>query len=116
VAALLYTDVHVPLAVTSGLRRCGIDVLTSQRDGTIELPDEELLSRATDLDRVLLTQDTDFLMITANWQENKTQFRAVIFVRQIGMGIGEIIEDINLLLTAANDTELWNQVYHLPLR
>ena len=114
--ATLYTDVHVPLAVTSGLRRCGIDVLTSQQDGTIELSDAELLSRATDLDRVLLTQDTDFLMIANEWQSSETQFRAVIFVRQIGMGIGEIIEDIHLLLTAADETELWNQVYHLPLR
>jgi hypothetical protein len=31
------------------------------------------------------------------------------------MGIGEMIEDIHLLLTAADDFELWNQVYHLPL-
>jgi hypothetical protein len=30
----LYMDVHVPAAITAGLRRRGVDVLTSQEDGT----------------------------------------------------------------------------------
>ena len=39
----LYMDVHIPAAITEGLRRRGIDVLTSQDDGTREAADEVLL-------------------------------------------------------------------------
>jgi predicted nuclease of predicted toxin-antitoxin system len=54
-------DVHVPAAITAGLRQRKIDVLTSQDDGTVRFTDNELLMRATDLGRVLFTQDADFL-------------------------------------------------------
>jgi len=50
-------DVHIPIAITEGLRRRSIDVLTSQEDGTAELDDEPLLTRATELGRLLFTQE-----------------------------------------------------------
>jgi hypothetical protein len=70
----LYVDVHVPLAVTAGLRRRGLDVLTSQEDGTTREAEEDLLSRAAELGRTLLTQDQDFLRITAAWQRQGRDF------------------------------------------
>jgi predicted nuclease of predicted toxin-antitoxin system len=39
----------------------GVDVLTAQEDGAATLPDSDLLNRATDLGRVLFTQDEDLL-------------------------------------------------------
>ena len=57
----LYMDVHVRRAVTAGLRLRGVDVLTAQEDDTGELPDPELLNRATELGRALFTQDDDLL-------------------------------------------------------
>lgn len=59
--ALSYFDVHVPASIAEGLRRRGIDVLTSQQDGTREAGDEELLQRATYLGRLLFSQDEDLL-------------------------------------------------------
>ena len=50
-AAKYYMDVHVPAAITAGLRRRGIDVLTSQEDDTREVDDEVLLARASELSR-----------------------------------------------------------------
>lgn len=44
----LYFDVHVPYSITFGLRLRGVDVLTSQEDGTREVDDDVLL----DLDRM----------------------------------------------------------------
>ena len=52
----LYMDVHVPAAITRGLLLRGVDVLTAQIDGTTELPDPDLLDRATELGRVLFSQ------------------------------------------------------------
>src|SRR4051794_26601769 len=54
-------DVHVPLAISQGLRRRNIDALTSQEDETTERDDDSLLARASDLGRLLFTQDEDFL-------------------------------------------------------
>jgi len=69
-----YMDVHVPSAVTAGLRRRGVDVLTSQEDGTREADDAALLQRATDLGRVLFTQDDDLLAIASQWQQEAREF------------------------------------------
>ncbi len=49
----LYMDVHIPQAITVQLRRRNINVLTAQKDNTIELPDDQLLERSTELGRVL---------------------------------------------------------------
>lgn len=57
-------DVHVPRAITEGLRLRGIDVLTAQQDGATRLSDPELLDRATALGRILSTQDGDLLQET----------------------------------------------------
>ncbi len=56
-----YMDVHVPRAVTIGLRLRGIDVLTAQADESAGLNDSALLKRATELGRILVTQDDDLL-------------------------------------------------------
>ena len=58
--ASLYMDVHVPRAVTNQLRRRGVDVLTANEDGAALFDDESFLSRATQLRRVLGTQDIRF--------------------------------------------------------
>jgi Domain of unknown function (DUF5615) len=49
----LYVDVHVSIVVTESLRRKGLDVLTSQDDGTDTQDDEVLLARATEMGRFL---------------------------------------------------------------
>jgi hypothetical protein len=50
----LYTDQHVHEAITQGLLRRGIDVLTARADGHERQRDEAILERATSLGRVLL--------------------------------------------------------------
>lgn len=60
----LYMDHHVRRAVTEGLRRRGVDVLTAREDGRATAKDEKLLARATALDRVLFSQDDDLLAIS----------------------------------------------------
>jgi len=57
----LYMDVHVPYAITIGLRLRGVDAVTAQEDDASELDDSTLLDRATELGRVLFTQDDDLL-------------------------------------------------------
>jgi hypothetical protein len=44
-------DVHIPAAVSRGLRLRGIDVLTAQGDAHQKADDSRLLDRATELGR-----------------------------------------------------------------
>jgi len=75
----LYMDVHVPAAVTEGLRLRGVDVLTSQEDGTREVDDQTLLVRATVLGRVLFSQDRDLLRLATQWQQTGQKFQGIIY-------------------------------------
>jgi predicted nuclease of predicted toxin-antitoxin system len=108
-------DVHVPAAVTEGLRRRGIDVRTSQEDGTREASDETLLERAAMLRRILLTQDQDMLAIAAQWQAAGREFSGVVFARQIGTSLGQLIDDLQLIAECCEAAELASRVIYAPL-
>ena len=64
-------DVHVRRAVTAALRLRSIDVLTAQEDGSAELADDVLLKRATELGRILVSQDEDLLREGASWLSDR---------------------------------------------
>lgn len=108
-------DVHVPGPVTRGLRERGVDVLTAQEDGADELPDPDLLNRATELGRVLFTQDDDLLTEAARRQQTGERFVGVIYIHQQKLQIGRCIDDLELL-TAASESDEWvGRVQYLPL-
>ena len=46
-AIKLYMDVHIPKAITIGLRLRNVDVITAQEDSANTLSDSELLDHAT---------------------------------------------------------------------
>ena len=56
-------DEHIPKAVTEGLRRRGIDVLSVQEAGMLGANDYDQLSFANKEGRVIFTKDADFLRL-----------------------------------------------------
>lgn len=108
-------DVHVPASITQGLRRKQIDVRTAQDDAAGRMSDDDLLTRATAVGRVLLTQDTDFLEIASRWQRQGNAFSGILFARQ-GTPIGQLIEDAELCLACMTADEFRNRLVLLPLR
>jgi hypothetical protein len=116
VSVRFYMDEHVPARITAGLRRLGVDCLTGVEDGTTGWPDDRLLQRATELGRVLYTNDVDFLAITADWLTAGREFAGVIYSRQFGMvGIGRAMFDLELVAKASEPGEWVNRVGHIPL-
>ncbi len=111
----LYMDVHVPLAISRGLRRRGLDVLTSQQDGTTRLADDLLLDRATELGRILFTRDPDLLAEAAKRQQTGGRFATVVFARQTVVSIGGCVTDLEIIAKSATPEEAVNQVVYLPL-
>jgi hypothetical protein len=110
-----YMDVHIPKAITNGLRQRGVDVLTAQEDGSRRLPDVTLLERATQLDRILVSADEDFAIIAADWQRRGIFFAGVVRLTQDLANVGRYVHDLELLATAMDASELADIVTFLPL-
>ena len=111
----LYMDVHVPAAITHGLRLRGIDVLRAQEDGATRLPDEALLTRATQHGRLLFSQDEDLLAEAAERQARSVPFAGLAFARQMDVSIGACVRDLELICQVLNPDEVANRVIYLPL-
>jgi hypothetical protein len=111
----LYMDVHIHRAITAGLRLRGVDVLTAQEDGYRTADDDVLLDRATELQRVLFTQDEDLLAEAKQRQVNGISFGGVIYAHQLRVTIGRCVEDLELIAKAGTLEEMLNRVEYLPL-
>lgn len=111
----LYMDENVPVSITEGLRRLGIDVLTVQEDNHRNTPDKIVLDRATKLQRVLFTLDDDFLVESSRRQQQKINFYGVIYAHQRNVSIGDCVRDLEIIAKASNPDDLMNQVLYLPL-
>jgi hypothetical protein len=111
----LYMDEHVHSQITVALRLRGVDVLTVQEDGLAGVADAALLDRATELERVLFSQDTDFL-VEAQWRQSLgISFGGIIFARQSRGAIGQYIRDLEVVANIGDQEDFANQVEFLPL-
>jgi predicted nuclease of predicted toxin-antitoxin system len=79
-------DVHVPAAV----RLRGVDVVTAQEDGRELAADPYLLDRATELGRVVVTMDEDFLAAATRRQRAGIRFGGVIYAHQHEVTLGRL--------------------------
>ncbi len=84
-------DVHVPYAITIGLRLRGVDVITAQEDESRELEDADLLNRATTLGRIMFTRDDDLLREAALRLKRSESFAGVIYAHQLDVSIGQCV-------------------------
>jgi Domain of unknown function (DUF5615) len=110
----LYMDVHVRAAVTDGLRLRGVDVLTAQEDGTAHLDDPELLDRATELERVLFSQDDDLLQEANRRQQSGEAFSGLIYAHQLRITVGQAVLDLELAAKCYEPEDMQSRVEFLP--
>lgn len=108
-------DEHVHSRITIGLRIRNVDVLTTQEDRRSSASDPILLNRATKLQRVMFSQDQDFLVEAKRRQVEGVSFSSVIFARQSRVSIGECIRNLEIITKVGNPEEFSNRVQYLPL-
>jgi Domain of unknown function (DUF5615) len=111
----LYTDHHVPRAITLGLRLRQVDVLTAYEDHAHDIADTDLLDRATTLGRVLFTQDDDLLAEATQRQRAGIAFGGVIYAHQQDVSIGQCVQDLVIVTAAGTEADVTNRVLYLPL-
>jgi hypothetical protein len=93
-----------------GLRQRGVDVLTVQEDGRTGASDAALLDRATELGRVLFSQDDDLLVEASERQKSGVPFAGVVYGHQLKLTIGEAIGDLEIIARVTKPEELLNTV------
>jgi hypothetical protein len=114
-AASLYADVHVPGPVILQLRLRGVDISAATEMGHHQKSDDELLTIATSMGRVMVTQDIRFRVLAEDWQRTDRRFAGLIFAHQRRLSFGELIDDLELI-ARATDSDYWlNRIEQLPL-
>jgi predicted nuclease of predicted toxin-antitoxin system len=103
-----YTDEHVPSAVVAGLRRRGIEVLTTVEAGMLGTSDEAQLALATAQQRVIFTQDDDFLSLHATGIEHS----GIVYVHQ-GTSISYMVRALYFIYQVLSLEDMTNHVEFL---
>ncbi len=102
------TDEHIPSAVITGLQRRNIDILSTPQARLLGSSDEAQLAFATQLQRVMVTQDDDFLTIHAQGIKHT----GIVFV-QPGRSIGYMVRGLYFIYQMMTAKAMHNHVEFL---
>ena len=80
------------------------------------MTDEERLQRATELGRLIFTQDTRFKALAEDWQRQGKTFAGLLFGNQAGVTVGTYVRVLELIAKATDSAEWVNVVQHLPFK
>ena len=97
-----HLDENVSNTVADGLRRRGIDVSTTPEQGLVSASDEEQLAFAYSQQRVIFTQDRDFLVLHSAGNEHA----GIAYCIKGCRSIGEIIRGLILIWEVLNADEI----------
>lgn len=89
--------------------------MTAQDDGRRQVPDRVLLNRATELRRVLFSQDEDLLAEANQRQRERIPFAGVVYAHQTHVFIGTCVRDLELIAKVASLEDFADRVEYLPL-
>ena len=92
-----YMDEHVPRAVTQGLRRRRVEVMTAE--------DEQHLVLALGEGRVIFTQDADFLRLHASGRPHA----GIVYAPQ-GTAVGTIVRSLMLIFDVLTPEDMPSHV------
>ncbi len=104
-----YMDQHIPAAVSDGLRRRGVDVLTAQDADQCGLPDTEQLRFATADERVMVTFDSDYLALHAAGVAHA----GIAWCQARKYAVGQLLHALFLVHSVLNRDDMRNHVEYL---
>lgn len=103
-----YVDEHIAHSVVAGLRRRGIDVMTTDQAGLRGATDERQLRQANEQHLVLVTKDDDFLRLHAEGVRHS----GIVFIPAQAT-IGTIVQGLVLIHSVLDAEVLQNHVEFL---
>ena len=104
-----HLDEHVDPVIADGLRRRGIDVMTTVEAGLRSAADVEHARLARMQQRVIVTSDRDFLVLAGRG----TTHAGIVYYRQGRYAVGEVIRRLVRLWEQRTPEEMQNHVEFL---
>lgn len=89
--------------------------MTVWEDQRAGWPDDQVVDRATELGRVLFSQDEDMLVEGQRRQAEGRPFSGIVYAHQLSVTIGDCVRDLEVIAKAAYPEEMLNRVEFLPL-
>ncbi|MEO7003669.1 MAG: DUF5615 family PIN-like protein [Ktedonobacterales bacterium] len=104
-----YFDKHMPLVTADQLPLGGIDTLTTTESGRAnqKYSDESQVRYAAEQGCVLVTEDSDFITLSATQQPH-----AAIVYFPIALAVGPCVEYLELLALTTTPSEIANQLFY----
>jgi predicted nuclease of predicted toxin-antitoxin system len=90
-----------------------MDVVTAQERGREDADDARLLAEALADRRVMLTNDTDFLVLAARHSAQGETFAPIYFWPQQGRSVGEIVRRVLRAASVEDYTSACSRVHFL---
>lgn len=105
-----YFDEMIAADIASGLRRRGVNVLTTHEAGNLSQSDELQLSFANQEERALFTMDDDFLILHNNGHEHA----GIIYIPQNRrISVGEAVKGLWLVYGVLTPEEMKGHIEFL---
>jgi hypothetical protein len=101
-----HLDEHVNPAVADGLRRRGIDVTTTVEAGLIGALDQDQIAFGIKHDRVIVTNDVDFL----RHHNDGVEHSGIAYSHQQSRSVGEMIRTLELIWEILEPEEMRNRI------
>jgi hypothetical protein len=109
-----YIDEGVLGPITRGVPNRGVDARTVQDEARERTPDPEVLDRATELGRVLFSQDDDLLAEAVGRQREGRSFAGVVFAHQRRVSVGRCVEYLEFIAFSGEPEEFADRVFYIP--
>ncbi len=106
----IYADENIERSIVDGLRRRKIEIVSARELGYLNKSDEFHLKKASELNAVILTHDTDFLRMASN---PNIKHNGIIFAHPKNVSIGQCIRDVELIVNVLTDREMENHIEFL---
>jgi predicted nuclease of predicted toxin-antitoxin system len=104
-----HLDENVDPRVAAGLRRAGIDGTTTLEAGLLSTADDEQLDYVVCEDRVMVTQDTDFLWLHSGGHGHP----GITFYAAGSRSVGDVIRAVRLIWELLEPADMANQVEYI---
>lgn len=105
-----YLDENVSPEIGQQLRRRGIEVIIPQEIETLGDSDLNHLQRATEMNCVLCTHDTDFLRLASEGINHS----GIVFGVQMDSKIGKWVIFLEILHSRYSIEEMYNNIMYVP--
>jgi hypothetical protein len=103
-----YADEHIAKAVVRGMRARGVDIISAVEANMLGATDEQHLELATNNNRVVVTQDDDFIGLHAAGFDHA----GIVYAKQ-GRSIGDIVSGLMLVYQVLDADDMRGQLEYL---